>query len=182
MEKMEKFYWKSKNLSTIKYNNFLNFGRWKMKMNKETIGINITEDFKTEVFELIDNTIEKVLIASESKLTDAEKRKIKNLSLDQLNVNVTHKIGSKTLWVFSVESTLPVVVEMEPGLSKGNSLIKKNNSPIYFEMKKNFGWVASKEKNEKSLTKKQFEEKIFSMLKEDIETAVFYGTTSYIRK
>lgn len=153
-----------------------------MKTVKDTIGIDIKEDFKQKVFELIDETIENVLLAENATLTAAEKRKIKNLSLDQLNVNITSKINSKTIWVFSAESTLPVTIERESGIPNGTSLIKKDESPVFFKMRPNGSWIMTKEKDEKCFTKEEFEEQVLKMILEDVETAAFYGTSSYIRK
>ena len=96
-------------------------------MIKEIIEIKLKDEFKDKALNLIDETIDKVAKAYGSSLSDKDKRKIKNLALDQVNVNVSHRANSKTLWVFNVENNLPILVEKDKGLPKMGPLIQENS-------------------------------------------------------
>lgn len=146
-------------------------------MIKEIIEIKLKDEFKDKALNLIDETIDKVAKAYGSSLSDKDKRKIKNLALDQVNVNVSHRANSKTLWVFNVENNLPILVEKDKGLPKMGPLIQENNNATY-QMKPNLTWTLSKDND--GFSQDEFEEKVLEMLLEDIETAAFYGVLSYV--
>lgn len=149
-------------------------------MIKETVRVRINEDFKKKAFELIDETIEKVLKSHRKILTPKEKTKVKNLTLDQINVNTTQKSNMKTLWVLNIESSIPVIVEREKALVILGGIIGDTNSKKnYYKVKPNWTWTIKKENCEDGgLTKEEFEDEIKTMLLEDIETAAFYGALS----
>lgn len=151
-------------------------------MSKEVVKVKLTNEFKENALSMIKETIDRVLSAHEVNLSIKEKRKIKNLALDQLNVNVTNRINSKTLWVFNIENSIPVIVERDSTnkLKMGAIVAEKRQRETY-KMKPNLTWSLSKKNNkDDGLTKKKFEEKVLSMILEDLETASFYGALSYV--
>lgn len=150
-------------------------------MTRETVEIKIDENFKKEVLSLIDNTIDKVMSSSSIKLSKPEKTKLRNLTLDQLNVNVTNKMNFKTLWIFNTENTIPVLVEKESLHPDMGTIVKKKKTSGFYSIKPNLSWVFTK-KNEDGfgMTRSEFEKKATEMFLEDIETAAFYGSLSYV--
>lgn len=149
-------------------------------MIKETAKVRMSEDFKEEAFNIIDETINKVSKSHRKKLSRKEKNKVRNLTLDQINVNITSKANMKTLWVLNIESSIPVVIEKEKDFMMFGAFIEDPNTKRnYYKMKPNWIWTVKKENcDDGGITKEEFEEKIKTMLLEDIETAAFYGTLS----
>lgn len=150
-------------------------------MIKETIKIKLDDNYKEKALTLIDDTIQKVSELNNSVLSDKDKRTIRNLTLDQVNVNVSQKASCKTLWVFSIESSLSVLVEREESVPRLGALVPGEKEIGSYQMKPNLTWTLSKsnDKNE-GLNRKSFEEMSLEMLLEDIETAAFYGALSYV--
>lgn len=149
-------------------------------MIKETIQIPLTEEFKEKAQALIDSTLEKVFNSSSNKISSADKKKVKNLALDQVNVSVTNKINSKTLWVFNIEKNLPVIVERDPSVPRMGAIVKGTKQVGFYTMKPNLSWTLTKTDNGASFTEEEFKEKVLSMFLEDIETAAFYGALSFV--
>lgn len=137
---------------------------------RKTIDIKLTDEYKEEVMNLIDDTIEKVIKREHASLSAADKRKIKNLALDQVNVNVTARSKLKSLWVFDSADCLTMIVEPD----RKNKV--KKGGHIKYTMRPNLTWLYGSE----GITRKEFEERALEMLAEDVETAAFYGTLSYI--
>lgn len=156
-------------------------------MAKEIVKIKMDEEFKEKALQSIEDTIEKVLTVHNVELKPKEKRSIKNFSLDQLNVNVTNRINSKTLWVFNIESSVPVIVERSKDIPKFGGILPEGKNVGKFTMNTNGSWSLAKkskkgkgENAEEGLNKKDFEKIVLKMLLEDLETAAFYGTLSYV--
>lgn len=149
-------------------------------MIKEIARIKIDEEYKEKVFNVIDSTIRKVVSSYEREITDQEINKIKNLSLDQINVNVASRANMKTLWGINIESNIPILIERAKSLENLGGLFAANSDDKrYYKMKNNFTWSMSEANEEDSgLTKKEFHEAVLSMLIEDAETASFYGALS----
>lgn len=138
-----------------------------------TIYIPLTSEFKKKAMDTINETIEKVLERHKATLSDQTKKKIKNLSLDQINVNVTHKSKLKSIWVFDTEDTIPVFLLLD----KSGQL--PNSNDLAYKLKSNGDWEIDLNSKE-SLNKKNFEEKVLEHLINDFEAASFYGTLSYM--
>lgn len=156
-------------------------------MTKEVVKVKMDEEFKEKALQSIEDTIEKVLTVHNVKLKPKDKRSIKNFSLDQLNVNVTNRINSKTLWVFNIESSVPVIVERAKDIPKFGGIVPEGKNVGKFTMNTNGSWALTKNSkktkgadNEEGLNKKGFENTVLNMLLEDLETAAFYGTLSYV--
>ena len=143
-------------------------------MINTVIHIPLTPTFKKEAMEIINSTIDKVLTRHNSTLSDKDKKKIKNLSLDQINVNVTHKSKLKTIWVFDTEDNLPVVLHIDENIS-----LPDNPEIHAYKLRSNGEWEIDLD-NEESLNKKDFESAVLKYLISDFETASFYGTLSYM--
>lgn len=147
-------------------------------MVRETYKIKLTPDYKARAMRIIDETIDSVAAKQRYELTEQEKRKIKNLSLDQINMNITHKARVKTIWVFDVEDHLPVVVEVEQLKGKLNTDGKDTRS---YKMRPNLSWTYNrKNTNEGGVSQDEFENENLRILMEDFETAAFYGAFSYV--
>lgn len=150
-------------------------------MIKETVEIKLSDEYKDKALLIIDETINKVSSVHGVTLDIKSKRKIKNLALDQVNVSVSHRANSKTLWVFNIESELPLLLEREKGLPKMGSLIPDDNLSSSYKMKPNLTWTLNTKNNSSGGVSKELFEKIsLDMLLEDMETAAFYGTLSYV--
>lgn len=148
-------------------------------MTKEIIKIKLTDEYKESAMKLIDDTIDKVADKYDFALTPKEKMKIKNLSLDQINVNISHKAKTKSLWVFDAETSLPVIVERDDDLPSLNSLEKSDCGS--YQMKTNLDWTFSRANdNEEGVCQEEFEQVVLKMFLEDFETASFYGALSYV--
>lgn len=150
-------------------------------MIKESVKIKLSEKYKNEALLLIDETIDKVSESNGATLDTKDKRKIRNLTLDQVNVNVSHRANCKTLWVFSIEDSLSVIVEREESLPKMGALMPDDEQVGSYKMKPNLTWTFNRENDsDDGVGKEDFESKTLEMLLEDIETAAFYGTLSYV--
>lgn len=150
-------------------------------MIKEIVKVKLTEEYKENALSLIEDTIDRVLMVHKVVLDNKERRAIKNLSLDQLNINVTNRINSKTLWVFNIEDCLPVIVEREKSLPKMGSLLQDKKEKGSYKMKPNLTWTLNrKNNNDEGLNREEFEETVLNMLLEDLETAAFYGALSHV--
>ena len=148
-------------------------------MIRELIHVKLDKEYKDEVFQLVEDTIDKVAKEHRVKLTEKEKRQIKNLSFDQVNIHVSGKARAKTFWVFDTEECLPLIIEKERAKAPfdGNTS-KKDGS---FKMKPNLTWTFNEENNKNGgITEAKFNEKVLKMLKEDFETASFYGALSFV--
>lgn len=149
-------------------------------MIKELVGVKITDDFKKEIMNVIDDTINKVIVKSGKSIESKEINKVRNLSLDQINVDVTTRANLKTLWVINIENDIPIIVEKDkgfPSLTEINSSGSKNGA---YKMKPNLTWTYSKDNLDEGLNIEEFQNKVLSMLLEDAETAAFYGTMSCV--
>lgn len=150
-------------------------------MIKETVEIKLSDEFKESALLLIDETIERVSEVHEVKLSVKSKRMIKNLALDQVNVNISHRASSKTLWVFNVESNLTLLLEREESIPKLGALVPDNKKDGSYKMRPNLTWTLSRRNDsDEGVTREGFEEISLDMLLEDMETAAFYGTLSYV--
>lgn len=148
---------------------------------KEVVKVKLSEDYKDKALSLIDETIDKVSELSGTSLENKDKRKIRNLTLDQVNVNVSHRANSKTIWVFNIENSLPIVVEREENLPKMGALVNEDEQVGSYKMKPNLTWTFNRENDsDDGINRKEFEKLVLEMLLEDIETAAFYGTLSYV--
>lgn len=145
---------------------------------KEIEEIKIPSEFKTKALKLIDDTIEVVTNKFGADLSEQEKTTIRNLSLDQINVNVGVRANLKYMWVFDTEETLPVIVEKE---HPEDGLFSEKEDEKAYSMKPNLSWTYNKSNVEKEgLSKQEFHEKALRVLLEDFETAAFYGALSYV--
>lgn len=150
-------------------------------MIKETIKVKLTTKFKEQAMDKLDETIENVLDKKNAKLTPQEKRKIKNLSLDQVNVNVSQRSKCKTMWVFDTESYIPVTVKVESKLQSIEECLKTTPNANYFKIQNNLTWTFKKENSkDMGVTKEELENEVLKILIEDFETAAFYGVLSYV--
>lgn len=150
-------------------------------MIKEIIKVKLTTEFKKQAMDKLDETIENVLEKRNAKLTPQEKRKIKNLSLDQVNVNVSQRSKYKTMWVFDTENYIPVPVKVESKLKSIKECLKTNPNANYFKIQSNLTWTFKKANSkDMGVTKEEFENEVLKILIEDFETAAFYGVLSYI--
>lgn len=146
-------------------------------MIRNTVNVKLTEEFKQQAIKLIYDTIEETLIKSNKEIPTKEKNKIKNLSLDQVNIDVAHKNKLKAMWVFDTEDYIPILLFVDKDLEQ--TYLKENLDDKVFFMEANGDWKVKK-KVKNGVTKKEFEETVLKMLLEDFETASFYGTLSYI--
>lgn len=150
-------------------------------MIRETIQIKLSDDYKKKAMKIVNDKIDEVAEKKNYNLTDSEKREIRNLSLDQVSVNVSTRARSKTLWVFNSEKTLPVIVEKETGIPKTGVLTNKSPNGCSYKMKPNLTWTYNRKNTEKGgVNYDKFEEKALEMLLEDFETSAFYGVLSYV--
>lgn len=150
-------------------------------MIRETVHIELKKEYKEMVFELVDSTINKVAETHNEKITEANKRTIKNLCFDQVNIHVSSRAKSKTIWIFDTEECIPIIVERETTQPELNAKTGKKKGTGSFVMKPNLTWTYNSCNNKKGgMSKKKFEERVLEMLAEDFETAAFYGTLSYI--
>ena len=140
-------------------------------MSTKTIYIPLTEEFKKEAVDIVNETIEKTAKEKNVVLDLSQKRKIRNLSLDQINVNVTHKNSLTNLWVFSDASYFPVIIT-----TNKKDIPEDSNKNVY-RLKSNGTWEIADHKL--SMNKKRFEASVLRYLIKDFETAAFYGTLSY---
>lgn len=142
-------------------------------MTNMTIYITLTSEFKKKAMDAINDTIEMVLERHRATLSDQVKKKIRNLSLDQINVNVTHKNKLKNIWVFDTEDTIPVLLLLD------TSGQLPNDDALAYKLKSNGEWEIDLDSNE-SLNKEEFEAMVLKHLIDDFGTASFYGTLSYM--
>lgn len=142
-------------------------------MTNMTIYIPLTPEFKKKAMDTINDTIEKVLERHRTSLSDQIKKKIKNFSLDQINVNVTHKNKLKSIWVFDTEDTIPIFLLLDESGELPNS------DDFAYKLKSNGEWEVDLD-FEGSLNKEEFEAMVLKHLIDDFETASFYGTLSYM--
>lgn len=149
-------------------------------MIKELTGVKMTEEFKEEVMNVIDKTIEKVVAKSGKTINNREKNKIRNLSLDQINVDVSTRANLKTLWVINIENNIPIIVEKEKGIPQLNEINSSSAKSGAYKIKPNLTWTYSKDNLDDGMNLEEFEKKVLSMLLEDAETAAFYGTMSLV--
>lgn len=151
-------------------------------MIKETITVDMSEDFRKKAMKVLDKTIEDVLVKKNATLTNKEKRKIKNLSLDQVNINMSQRGKSKSMWVFDTELSIPVSVRTEKKLISAHIHSLKNPEMKYFKEQNNLTWTyeTSNANSEEGLNRSEFCEVILRSLLEDFETAAFYGVLSYV--
>lgn len=142
-------------------------------MTNMTIYIPLTSEFKKKAMDTINDTIEMVLERHRTILSDQIKKKIRNFSLDQINVNVTHKNKLKNIWVFDTEDTIPVLLL----LGKFSQL--PSDDELAYKLKSNGEWEVDLDSKE-SLNKEEFEATVLKHLIDDFGTASFYGTLSYM--
>lgn len=147
-------------------------------MIREIVKVKLTKEYKEKAVALVEETIDKVSKKANIELSPQDKRKLINLTMDQVNINVSSKAKTKTYWVFDTENHLPVVVEKAEAKSTQKTLVPQKISNGGYKMKPNLVWTYVK-KDKETLTQKEFEEKSLAMLLEDFETAAFYGTLSY---
>lgn len=149
---------------------------------KDTIQIKLTPAYKEQAVNIINQTIQQVAKRFNCNLNEQDIRKIRNLSLDQININVSQKTKSKTLWIFDAEDMLPMVIEKEDNIVNFG-LIGQSETELTgaYSMNPNLSWTFNKANlNKGGLTRKEFEDEVLKMLLEDFETAAFYGALSYI--
>jgi len=150
-------------------------------MIRETLKVKLTDEFKKKAMDKIDETINYVSKRHNVELNAKEKLKIKNLSLDQVNINISQRTKSKTIWVFDTEPYVPVTVEVQDELSPIRSFLSKNKNSNFYQMRSNLSWTFNEENAQnEGITHQQFEDKVLEILLEDFETASFYGTLSYV--
>ena len=150
-------------------------------MVRKTIHIELSDEYKARAMELMSSTIDNVAKKYNFELTNKEKKKIINLSLDQVNLNTTSKAREKTMWVFDAECSLPVVVEFENKYKDLNPKTGGVTQGLSFKMKPNLSWAYNKNNsNEGGLLYEKFVEENLKLLMEDFETAAFYGAFSYV--
>lgn len=155
-----------------------------MKMIKETVKVKMPDDYKEKAYKILNDTISDVLKRKNVKLSEYDKRKIKNLSLDQININISQRSKSKSMWVFDTENHVPASFKTEKKLKNAEKHSSANPDKKYFLMKNNLSWTyqSTNEKAEESMNKKEFEDLVLQNLLEDFETAAFYGTLSYMEE
>lgn len=144
---------------------------------KEVVRVKLTDEYKERAMKLIDDTMDVVASKFNYNLSDKDKVTIKNLSLDQVNVNITSRAKLKTMWVFDTEKYIPVIVEKENGTG---GLLSAIGEGAYL-MRPNLSWTFKKSNIKKNgISQKEFEKKVLRLLLEDFETAAFYGTLSFV--
>lgn len=152
-------------------------------MTRDIIKIKLTKEYKEKALQIINDTIENVYSKYNVTLTETDKRKIKNLTLDQVNINVSIKAKTKTFWIFDTENCLPVVVETEENKPSMGQLVATKIQTGFYVIKPNLVWTfVKKNVDGTGLNKKKFEEKVLEMLLEDFQTSAFYGALSYVTK
>lgn len=149
-------------------------------MIKELTGVKMTEEFKGEVMDVIDETIERVATKSGKTISNRERNKIRNLSLDQINVDVSTRANLKTLWVINIENNIPIIVEKEKGIPQLDEINSNSAKSGAYKIKPNLTWTYSKDNLDVGVNLEEFEKRVLSMLLEDAETAAFYGTMSLV--
>lgn len=150
-------------------------------MIREVVQINLSDDYKKKAMDIVNDKIDEIADKKNYSLDESEKREIRNLSLDQVSVNVSTRSRSKTLWVFNSEDALPIVVEKETGVPKSGVLANKTPNGCSYKMKPNLTWTYNRKNTGKGgLSHEEFEEKALEMLLEDFETSAFYGVLSYV--
>ena len=150
-------------------------------MIKEVVKVKLPDDLKNKAVNLIDETINKVMDTHGESISNKELSKIRNLTLDQINVNVTSRASLKSLWVLNIEQSIPVIVEKEIGMPELNELPSKDENKGLYKMKPNLTWTFNKDNLEDDgVSRRIFENTIIEMLFEDIETAAFYGALSCV--
>lgn len=149
-------------------------------MIKELVGVKITDEFKEELINVIDDTINKVIAKSGTSVSNRKLNKVRNLSLDQINVDVSTRANLKTLWVINIENDIPIIVEKDKGFPNISEINSNGSKGGAYKMKPNLTWTYSKDNLDDGLNSKQFQDKVLSMLLEDAETAAFYGAMSCV--
>lgn len=138
----------------------------------------MSEDYKQKAMTKVEEVAKKVAKTKNKPIDEKTVLRLRNLTLDQINVVISSKVKSKVLWVFDSEDFLPTSVQgtennpMQMGLFSGTTLEKD-----YYRLKSNSTWEKTKDSSD--LSKQEFEEKVLDMLLEDFETAAFYGALSY---
>lgn len=153
-------------------------------MIKETLYVKMPEGYKDKALNILDETINKIVDKKNKTITESEKRKIKNLSLDQVNINISQRIKSKSMWVFDTETHIPVSVRSEEKLGGAENHSESNPEDKLFKMKNNLSWTyqTTNKNSEDKMNKDEFNETVLNLLLEDFETAAFYGTLSYVEE
>lgn len=147
-------------------------------MIREIEKVKLPDEYKKKAISIIDDTIELVANKFNFDLSDKDKMSIRNLSLDQINVNITSRAKMNTMWVFDTDSYLPVVVEKPIEIGQLSEL--DENSGAYV-MLPSLLWTFNKSNiNKGGVNRDEFEKQSLIILMEDFETAAFYGTLSYI--
>lgn len=147
-------------------------------MKRITKHVKMSDEFKKDVMEEMNRSIDKVLSRNNADITNEERKFIINRALDQLNIHISDKAKMKTLWVFDAEPDIPVRVDvLDKGMGRG--LIGDTVDDRKYKMRHNLSWTLSKD-NDDGVSSKEFEEIVRTMLKEDAETAAFYGALSFV--
>lgn len=152
-------------------------------MMREIIRIKLTPAYKQQALCIIDDTIKDVADKYDVELSETKIRKIRNLSLDQVNINVSQKTRSKTMWVFDVEDVIPIAVDKHEGslpLQTVGLLGNQSQPTGVYSMRPNLTWTFVKEDLDNGLSREEFKEEVLKMLLEDFETAAFYGALSHV--
>lgn len=137
--------------------------------------VKLTSEFKESVVKEMNDSIDLVCERNHVKLTDEERKFIMNRAFDQLNKHMSHKARMKTLWVFDIEDTLPVIVDLK---DKPKGLLDDTEGA--YKMRPNLSWMYSKDFIDNGgVDEPEFERIVLEMLKEDAETAAFYGALSF---
>lgn len=146
---------------------------------KELVYVRLTEEYKQEVFELVENTIDKVLSRYSVELNDFDRRTLRHLCYDQVNIHISRRVNTKTMWTFDAEKAIPILVERESSQPAFGEVLGDKRRTGSFKMKPNLTWTYNSKNNSNyGKNRTQFEAKVLDMLKEDFETAAFYGTLS----
>ena len=153
-------------------------------MIKETLHVKMPKGYKEKAMKILDDTINNTVNNKNKEITESEKRKIKNLSLDQVNINISQRTKTKSMWVFDTESHIPVSVRSEEKLGGAERHSEINPEEKLFKMKNNLSWTyqTTNKNSEEKKNKKEFNETVLNLLLEDFETAAFYGTLSYVEE
>lgn len=147
-------------------------------MIRELVQVKMSKEYKDEIVDLVNKTIDTVAKKHNYELTSCEKNKVKNLCFDQVNIHISERSRAKTFWTFDTERSIPIVIEKEESQPKLDSDSKRKTGS--YKMKPNLTWTYSKKNNnEGGVEKEIFEERVREMLLEDFETAAFYGALSY---
>lgn len=137
--------------------------------------IEMSDEFKKSVIDEMNATMDKAAASNHVTLTPKERQFIMNRAFDQLNRHISHKAKMKTLWVFDIEETIPVIVDM---LDKPKALQAAPKGA--YKMRPNLSWMYSEEFiDNEGVDEEEFERIVLEMLKEDAETAAFYGALSF---